>query len=337
MSLHWLWSQHNEHRPVVSRLIMISLYRFIALDFRVGLYANAALISATAASMIVLVRRLRGHTNLVDVTLPLSILNLAQAETLLLGLAMALMLTSWVSCELLRLASARDSHVGWRFDTEARTPLVAFALVRGRWSESCSLLFCCGWHANRFGAARAGKIPMKPSSRSIGVVLLVVCLAVVALYIVGYKRPPNHPLPISIAAIASTFLEYLSLAIWPIVAGHCRPAGLIVAFLIAATLARLVLGRVATTSRESSSIRHDCRPPCHDRRGRGGWDLPVVHWGPGWPLRHDHGTAFVRHLCRLVGSWIGSSPTTRARFAIFGGGSDGSGEYQVWAQGRSPA
>ncbi len=73
----------------------------------------------------------------------------------------------------------------------------------------------------------------------IGGVLLVVCLAVVALYIVGYKRPPNHPLPVSIAAIASTSLEYLSLAIWPIVADHCRPAGLIVALLIAATLARL--------------------------------------------------------------------------------------------------
>ena len=30
VSLHWLWSQHNEHRPVISRLIMVGLYRFIA-------------------------------------------------------------------------------------------------------------------------------------------------------------------------------------------------------------------------------------------------------------------------------------------------------------------
>ena len=112
LSLRWLWSQHNEHRAVVSRLIIAGLFRFIANDFRLALYFNSALISAAAASILILARKLRGRTSLVDVVLPLSILNLGQAETLLIGFAMNLTLTSWISCELIRLASVKESRLG---------------------------------------------------------------------------------------------------------------------------------------------------------------------------------------------------------------------------------
>ena len=61
VTAQWLWSQHNEHRPVVSRLILVGLQRFIVSDFRVAQYTNAGLLSGMAASMIVFVRHLRGH------------------------------------------------------------------------------------------------------------------------------------------------------------------------------------------------------------------------------------------------------------------------------------
>ena len=97
---------------MISRLIMVGLFRFIASDFRRGTVRNAALLSAAAASMIVLVRRLRGDTS-GRCALPLSILNIGQAETLLLGFAMNLVLTSWISCELIGLASALETRLGW--------------------------------------------------------------------------------------------------------------------------------------------------------------------------------------------------------------------------------
>jgi hypothetical protein len=78
-------------------------------------------------------------------------------------------------------------------------------------------------------------------ARAIGVALLAVCLAVVAFYMLGYKSPPNYRPPNSFAAAMSTLLEYLSLAIWPNVLDYWRAAGLIVGFLIAATLVRLCL------------------------------------------------------------------------------------------------
>src|SRR5262245_53742275 len=32
VSLRWAWAQHNEHRPLISRLIMAGLTRFVAND-----------------------------------------------------------------------------------------------------------------------------------------------------------------------------------------------------------------------------------------------------------------------------------------------------------------
>ena len=87
---------------------------------------------------------------------------------------------------------------------------------------------------NDEGASARAKV-----SRAIGLALLVVCLAVVALYMLAYKRPAYHPTPVSFAAVVSTVVEYLSLVIWPIMPDYWRFAGLIVAVLVAATLARL--------------------------------------------------------------------------------------------------
>ena len=41
VSLRWAWSQHNEHRPVLSRLILAGLSRYVKNDFRAGRYFNA--------------------------------------------------------------------------------------------------------------------------------------------------------------------------------------------------------------------------------------------------------------------------------------------------------
>ena len=63
--------------------------------------------------MLILVRTLRGRTIGFDVALLLSILNIGQTATLLIGFAMNLLLTSWISCELIRLASAPNSRRCW--------------------------------------------------------------------------------------------------------------------------------------------------------------------------------------------------------------------------------
>ncbi len=132
-SLQWIWSQHNEHRPAISRLILVGLHRFIANDFRVGMYFNAGLLSAAAASTLVLVRRLRGSFSITDIVLPLSILNLGQTETLLISFAMNLVLTAWISCELIASGGHCRPSAWLATGSEIRSVLGAAATLRRQW------------------------------------------------------------------------------------------------------------------------------------------------------------------------------------------------------------
>jgi hypothetical protein len=238
-TLRWLWSQHNEHRPLVSRLIMAGLHRFIVRDFRVGQYFNAGLLSATAASMIVLARRLRGHTSLLDVALPLSILNIGQSQTLLIGFAMNLVLTSGISCALIWLASIPKSSLGWPMTLKLGVYLVLLPLCGGGGLIMLPPLLVWLVYDSIWGCMREGDIAKARVARSIGLALVFFSLFIASFYMVGYKPPPR-PLPTSFAAVAATVLGYFSLVVCPNIFDYWHFAGWIVVFLVAATLSRLV-------------------------------------------------------------------------------------------------
>jgi hypothetical protein len=72
--------------------------------------------------------------------------------------------------------------------------------------------------------------------RAIGIVALMVCSAVVALYLSGYVRPAWHPPAPSLAAAAATTLKCLSLAMLPGAGRYWWVAGLAIVSLIAGTL-----------------------------------------------------------------------------------------------------
>jgi hypothetical protein len=239
ISLRWLWSQHNEHRPVVSRLIMAGLFRFISPDFRLGLYFNAGLLSAAAASMLVLARKLRGRTRFTDVVLPLSILNIGQAETLLISFAMNLMLTAWISWELIRLASTREPRLDLWLTLKLGLFSVLLPLCGG--SGLVMLPPILIWLACQSIWGHTGVQNVPASVRALGMGLLLVCLAVTAGYVLDYRMPPNHRSSPSLAAAAKTTVEYLSLVVSPNDSRYWRPAGLAVVVLVVATLARLAL------------------------------------------------------------------------------------------------
>jgi hypothetical protein len=240
LTAQWLWSQHNEHRPVVSRLILVGLHRFIASDFRVAQYANAGLLSAMAASMIVFVRRLRGRWSVFDVAIPLSILNIGQAETLMIGFAMNLVLTAWISCELIKLASATNSRLGVPSTFKFGLWLLLLPLCGG--SGLIMLPPLLLWLVYSMSGSDVGDADYASTklARLIRLGLLVACLVVITLYVWDYKRPVHHPLPGSFAAVGSTLLGYFSLVVCPNLLDYWQFAGWIAVLLVAATLTRLV-------------------------------------------------------------------------------------------------
>jgi hypothetical protein len=248
----WLWAQHNEHRPAVSRLILAGLYRGIGPDFRVGLYFNAGLLSAMAAAMIVLARTLRGRTSVTDIVLPIAILNLGQAEPLLISFALNLILTAGISCGLIALAARARPGAGWTFVVSFGLLLVLLPLCGGSglvmlpplvlWLAVYSI-----WDPWR-GPDPAGV------ARAAGIGLIVVCTIIVGFYMTGYVRPPVHRPPPSLWAAWSTLLEYLSLAVGPSASRYWRYAGYATLMLVTATLARLFFVAIRVPAERSRAF-----------------------------------------------------------------------------------
>src|SRR5438552_8104011 len=42
ITLQWLWSQHNDHRMPITKLLLLGLYRISGGDLRAGMYFSAA-------------------------------------------------------------------------------------------------------------------------------------------------------------------------------------------------------------------------------------------------------------------------------------------------------
>jgi hypothetical protein len=233
MSFEWVTRQYNEHRLVIPKLILACLVRTIP-DFRSGLYLNATVMSAAAASMLMLVRRLRGATHLVDAVLPLSILNIGQGECFLIGFALNLVMTAWISCELIGVVSRTTRSPGWWTCLQAGVFLVLMPLCGGSGITLVPPILvwlagyvACGWWSDRDPG---------PSGRAIGVLLLMTTSAIVTWYLLGYVRPPNIPAAPSVGAVWATTLQSLSLVISPSRSGYWMAAGWGVLLLTAVTL-----------------------------------------------------------------------------------------------------
>ena len=239
VSLQWAWGLHNEHRPMISRLAMAGLFRLFGSDFRVVRYANAALLSAMAASMLLLVRRLRGSARATDAVLPLSVLNIAQAECLINGFAMNLILSSLIAIALIVAAGLARGGGGRALALIVGLSLVLLPLSGG---SGLAMLPPLGlWLAGYIAWGWwSGK---KPGvwTRAVGLGLLLAGSTVVVLYLRDYTPPSYHPLPQSMASAASSTLMYLSLAVFPQISTFWWPAGLIVVAMLTATLVLLAI------------------------------------------------------------------------------------------------
>lgn len=71
----WLWSQHNEHRVVLPRLILLSLYKLTDGDFRSGMVVNVLALAALAFAMVRTAAQVRGRAILADAFFPIALLH----------------------------------------------------------------------------------------------------------------------------------------------------------------------------------------------------------------------------------------------------------------------
>ena len=89
----WVFARHNEHRFPLARVIYLGLHAATGQNFRAGMWLSVTLLSASAAALGLAARRQRGRSALIDLLIPVLLLNAGHAENLTMGYQIAFTLT----------------------------------------------------------------------------------------------------------------------------------------------------------------------------------------------------------------------------------------------------
>ncbi len=90
-----LLSQHDEHRIGVGLLLMKGLARLTNWSQTVEIYVTATLIFAAAAGLVLLRYKTAGRISVLDLVIPLTVLNILQMENLIWGFQLMFILPLW--------------------------------------------------------------------------------------------------------------------------------------------------------------------------------------------------------------------------------------------------
>ena len=149
-------------------------------------------------------------------------------------------------------------------------------------------------------------------TRALGLGLLMVSSAIVALYLRDYSKPAAHPPAPSLAAAASTTLEYLSLAICSNAPNYWWLAGLLLVFLIAVTLLLLALVAVRTPSEHPRALGLIAIILAMLSLAAA-VGLSRSGLGPGWGFSSRYITLTAPLLCALYIAWLAYGPDSARR------------------------
>ncbi len=213
VTLTWLWSQHNEHRIFLSKLIQVGLAKLTDTDFRAGMVFNALLMTACSIQMLVVAKRLRGSHSYADACFPLALLNWGNYENLHWSFQVTFCLSTFLICTILfHIIQCHDRLSG------KQTLIVGACLL---------LLPLCGaqgtlmvapvalWMA--YGEWRdARQHGLRPMKHLIRLALPVLACALNVFYFVGYQNPSYHPHSSGWRAARGT-IEFFAVGLGPAV------------------------------------------------------------------------------------------------------------------------
>ncbi len=244
--LEWLWSQNNEHRVPLPRILYLGLLKLTGGDFRAGMVANVLCIAGLAAAAIAVARKLRGsRTAYTDAFFPLVLLHLGHWENLLWSWQLQFVTSVALSGGLLLLIVAHRAPMGTKAAVLAGTALVLLPLAGGNGlvfvPVLAPLLVWYGWRQWRHSVtawARRAAVCL--------VTFPVLAVAVTGLYFVSYESPTWYPPSELNVAMAKTSLKFVAMAVGPGAARSWPVAALVVTALLASAV---VLLAVAARSR----------------------------------------------------------------------------------------
>lgn len=231
----WLWSQNNEHRVPLPRLIMLGILELAEGDFRGIGWFNLLLQSATAAGLIVFLRRRRGRADVADAFVPLTLLHWGHSVIylfpFLLSLILPVVAVLAVGCVLASAGSAT---------TPGRALVAGASLVAMPLCGFTGLLYVPvlgGYLGYAAWACWSGRRGWPRARRASGILALLVGLAwaVSGLYFIGYYRPWWNPPAPDLLTCLATALKVLAMAFGVAPQDRWAPFIVLILFLLAAT------------------------------------------------------------------------------------------------------
>jgi hypothetical protein len=203
----WLWSQHNEHRLPLPRLLLWGLCRLGDGDFRVPMAFTVAMLGVLAGAMVWAASRIRGRIAYADVFFPVALLHVDHCENFLWAWQVGFVAATCLTGIFLVVVVCTGPDITWRSAATAGCvillPLcgangVAVVPALGAW------LVVAGFHALRGPVVRKGVACFLLSSAASA-------LSLVAVYFLGFERPGHHPPSPGLASTLSAVAEFVSM------------------------------------------------------------------------------------------------------------------------------
>lgn len=206
--LGWLWSQNNEHRLPVGRLIYLGLLKTTN-DFRSGMVASQLLLAILSLLLVHALAMARGGEHrLSDVLFPLALLHLGHWENLLWGWQIQFVSSTFLCGILLavviyapvpRRAGSIAAAIAMTLLPLSGANGIAIALGMTPWALLAAFRSNEERHPDR----------LVTSSLVTGATLAA---ATTAIYFVGYVRPPWSPEPASASQTYQAVQAYFAMA-----------------------------------------------------------------------------------------------------------------------------
>jgi hypothetical protein len=223
VTIEWLWSQHNEHRVPLPRLILIGLDRVFGPDARAGMGFSVAVLAVAAAALMRAVARRRGGSSYADALFPLVLLGPGHHANLLwswqlpftVGTALFLGIVS-------RIVTLRDERLGLARAATIGTLLALLPLCAANGVALVpALAFWLATEAVR--RFRGGQ-----RREALALALAVLPGAALAwLYFRGYQATAQHPAARSLDEPLRVLLQFLALGLGPGASAFWEPAGFV--------------------------------------------------------------------------------------------------------------
>jgi hypothetical protein len=250
VTLSWLWSQHNEHRVPLPRLIQLGLHRITGNDFRAGMLFNVLALGGVALAMLWAAKEVRGRSSCADAFFPLVLLQWGQAENLLWSWQVQFVSSVVLFSVLLVIVVRQGSNLTFSSALLAGMCLVLLPLCGG---NGLLLMPPLALWLGYAILVNWGSPALRGRGGSLLVLGLVAsAMAVGGLYLVGYHAPPHHAnlAGRSPAGLWRTMVAFLSMSFGPFFLSRWLFWGLVMAaLLLVATVTLLLAWRARPADR----------------------------------------------------------------------------------------